>query len=347
MNTEHEALLRQLQDMQAKVDALDRQLQGRGTRKRTWRIGLCIAVLALLYSWAAYSQSDSTEFLLMKQVAELETRMGNIEKQLASGKVKAPFSVVDAKGLPIMTVLAGSNRGVQVLNDATKPGTSATAVSIEAGGDVAGVRVRAGNEQAWIGGLDKGVGIYVAGDAGAQDIYSLMSASSGFEVRRENKRVATLGVTEKENIALRLYSPAAGSRQLVAVGITTNDNVGGLEVRNPEGKLLTRVSSVANKTGIVSVYPSSDNASASMQINDGGAGLLAVLADDGTAIASLSRGQNGGLFQLTDFPGDVMVKAGVTGTHTGGVFAGPESSAAGSFLLGRNPANASAPVGGD
>jgi len=36
--------------------------------------------------------------------------------------------------------------------------------------------VRAGNEQAWIGGLDKGVGVYVAGDAGLEDIRSLMNA---------------------------------------------------------------------------------------------------------------------------------------------------------------------------
>ncbi|MGO4701273.1 hypothetical protein [Dyella sp. 2RAB6] len=351
MNAEHEALQRQLQCMQTQVDQLQQQLQRKRVRRRPFLAVLGIAALGLIFSWAAHSQSDSTEFLLMKQVAELETRMGNIEKQLASGKVRAPFSVVDAKGLPIMSVFAGSNRGVQVINDATKPGSTATAVSIEAG-DVAGVRVRAGNEQAWIGGLDKGVGIYVAGDGGVQDIRTLMTANLGFEVRRSDQRMSTLGVTEKGNVALRLYSPeptpeTETRRQLVAVGVTAKDDLGGLEVRDSAGKLLTRVSSVGNKTGIVSVYPASDNASASMQINDGGAGLLAVLADDGTAIASLSRGKNGGLFQLTDFPGDVMVKAGVTDKHTGGVFAGPESSAAGSFLVGRNPAHPGDAAGGD
>lgn len=346
MSAEHETLQQQLQVMQTQIEHLQAQLQRRRARRRPLLAVLGIAVLGLLFSWAAHSQSDSTEFLLMKQVADLETRMIAMEKRAASGRITAPFSVVDAKGLPIMTVLAGNNRGVQVLNDATKPGTSATAVSIEAGGDVAGVRVRAGNEQAWIGGLDQGVGVYVAGDAGVQDIRTLMSADSGFEVRRANHRIAVLGVTEKDNVAMRLYSPKVGpNRQLVSVGITTKDDVGGLEVRNPDGKLLTRVSSTENKAGIVSVYPSSDNPSASMQINDGGAGLLAVLADDGTAIASLSRGQNGGLFQLTDFPGDVMVKAGVTDKHTGGVFAGPQSSAAGSFLIGRNPATAGAAAG--
>jgi len=150
--------------------------------------------------------------------------------------------------------------------------------------------VRAGNEQAWIGGLDKGVGVYVAGDAGLEDIRSLMNAENGFEVRRGNLRVADVGMTEKGNVALRLYSPAEGPRrQLVAVGVTAKDNAGGLEVRNPDGKLLTRVSGINNQGGLVAIYPFGDNPAASMEVHDGG-GQIAVLADDGTGLASMSRG---------------------------------------------------------
>ena len=85
---------------------------------------------------------------------------------------------------------------------------------------------------------------------------------------------------------------------------------------------------LGNKGGVVAVYPTSDNPGASMEIHD-----------DGIGIASLSGGKSGDLFQLADFGGDVMVKAGVTDRRTGAVFAGPASSASGSFLFGRNGAS--------
>ena len=339
MTAEHEALLHQLRHMQTQIDDLQHQLRHARTRRLPWRMALCVAALALLYSWSAYSQSDSTEFLLMKQVASLETRMETIEKQLASGKFKAPFSVVDEKGAPVMSVFAGNNRGIYVLNDATKPGAKATGVSIEAG-ERAGVRVRGDEQQAWLGNMKEGVGVYISGDTGEDNVLTLMNAESGFEVRRENKRLATLGVTSKENIALRLFSPTVGPvHELAAMGIDTEDNAAGVEVRDPHGNLLATLTTPDNKNGIVKVYSSDKqaNAAASMEVTEEG-GLLAVYDEKGNSIGSLPHGNYGGLLELTDFNGDVMVKGGVTDKHTGGVFAGPASSAAGSFILGR-PAN--------
>lgn len=340
MSADYETLLRQLQNLQTQVNNLQHQLQRNRIRRRSFRAVMGAAVVALLCSWAAYSQTSEPEFTLMKQVASLETRMETIEKQLASGKFKAPFSVVDEKGAPIMSVFSGSNRGIYVLNDATKPGVTAKGVSIEAG-DQVGVRVRSDNQQAWMGSLQQGIAVYVAGGTGEDDIRTLMDYEGGFEVRRTNKRVAALGVTAKNNIALRLYSPTYGpTHPLVAMGVTTNDNHGGLDVTDATGKLLTRINSVGNKAGFVSVYPASDTPSASMQINDTG-GLLAVTDPKGTAIASLSQGKDGGKLQLTDFTGEVLVKAGVTDDLTGAVYAGPENMPSGiaglpsSFIVGK------------
>jgi hypothetical protein len=336
MTAEHEALLHQLRHMQTQIDDLQHQLRHARTRRLPWRVALCLAALALLYSWSAYSQSDSTEFLLMKQVASLETRMETIEKQLASGKFKAPFSVVDEKGAPVMSVFAGNNRGIYVLNDATKPGTKATGVSIEAG-ERAGVRVRGADQQAWIGGLKEGVGVYIADDSGEENIWSLMDASHGFEVRRENKRVIAMGMTEKNNVALRLYSQRLGpDSPLAAVGVSTTDDTGGFQVTDTEGNLLAKMGSVKNESGIVEVFESGESvpAAATMEVNDQG-GVLAVHDEKGTAIGSLSHGDFGGLLKLTDFKGEVMVKGGTTDKHTGGVFAGPADGVMGSFLVGR------------
>lgn len=336
MNTEQEALLHQLQGMQAQIDDLQHRLRHTRSRRLPLRLALCAAAIALLYSWAAHSQSDSTEFLLMKQVASLETRMDAIEKQLASGKFKAPFSVVDSKGAPVMSVFAGNNRGIYVLNDATKPGAKATGVSIEAG-ERAGVRVRGDDQQAWIGGMKEGVGVYIADDGGEENIWTLMDASHGFEVRRDNKHVIAMGLTEKNNVALRLYSQHLGpDHPLAAVGVSTADDTGGFQVTDTSGNLLAKMGSVKNESGVVAVFESGENvaAAATMGVNDQG-GVLAVHDEKGTVIGSLSQGDFGGLLKLTDFKGDVMVKGGTTDHHTGGVFAGPADSVMGSYIVGR------------
>lgn len=336
MKVEHEALLLQLQDMQAQIDDLQHRLRPPRSCRLPWRLLLGAAAIALLCSWAAHSQSDSTEFLLMKQVASLETRMEAIEKQLASGKFKAPFSVVDDKGAPVMSVFAGTNRGIYVLNDATKPGAKATGVSIEAG-ERAGVRVRGDDQQAWIGGMKEGVGVYIADDAGEENIWTLMDASHGFEVRRANKRVIAMGLTEKDNVALRLYSPRLGpDKPLAAVGVSAKDDTGGFQVTDESGNLLAKMGSVDNESGIVEVFESGENTppAATMEVNDNG-GVLAVHDEKGTAIGSLSHGDFGGLLKLTDFKGEVMVKGGTTDHHTGGVFAGPADSIMGSYIVGR------------
>ena len=334
MNTEHEALLRQLRDMQAKVDALDRQLHYRRTRKRAWPIGLGIAALALLFSWAAHSQSDSTEFLLMKQVAELETRMGTVEKQLAAGKFKAPFSIVDEKGAPVVSVLAGARRGLYVSNEVSGPAVQAKSVAIEAGERV-GVRVHAEDgQQVWMGDTAGGASIYLAGSTDENDIKTLMDAKNGFEVRRINKRVAALGMTEKDNVALRLYSENQQKGvPLIALGVQKDH--GGLEVSDMDANVLARLGTIDDKTGFMEIYASGDEKpSASMSVNDQGGVLGVHDEDNGLAIASLSQGVNGGLFQLTDFDGSVMVKGGVTDKRTGALIAGPKSSIMGSEIMG-------------
>lgn len=275
------------------------------------------------------------------QTAALTKRVTALESKQKSNQVQAPFTVVDDKGVPIMQVTAGSIRGIYVLDAA---GTTVKGVAIE-GGDKPGMRVMNSSRQGWFGEMHDGtLGAYIAGDSGENDIKTLMSEDKGFEVRKSNQRIANLGITEKGNVALRLYSNASGPKNpLAAVGVSNSDNEGGIEIRDPGGKLLAKVGSDANRNGNVSVFRDSDRPIASLRAENDGGGLVAVWNDQGNAIASLSKGANGGVLELTSLGGEPMVQGGVTGAQIGVVRAGPASTPGGimgvgvpgSFIMGK------------
>lgn len=275
------------------------------------------------------------------QTAALAKRVAALESKQKDNQVQAPFTVVDDQGVPIMQVTAGSIRGLYVLDAA---GTTAKGISIE-GGDKPGIRVMNSSRQGWFGEMHDGtLGAYIAGDSGENDIKTLMSEDKGFEVRKNNQRIANLGITEKGNVALRLYSNASGPKNpLAAVGVSNSDNEGGVEIRDSGGKLLAKVGSDANRNGNVSVFRGSERPIASLRAENGGGGLVAVWNDQGNAIASLSKGANGGVLELTSLGGEPMVQGGVTGAQIGVVRAGPASTPGGimgmgvpgSFIMGK------------
>lgn len=315
--------VQEIERLQARYDALD---------KRVKEIEKRLSSLQL-------AEEQSQTAALAKRVAALESNA--LESKKKGSQVQAPFTVVDDKGVPIMQVTAGSIRGLYVLDAA---GTTVQGVAIE-GGDKPGIRVMNSSRQGWFGEMHDGtLGAYIAGDSGENDIKTLMSEDKGFEVRKNNQRIANLGITEKGNVALRLYSNASGPKNpLAAVGVSNSDNEGGVEIRDASGKLLAKVGSDANRNGNVSVFRDSDRPIASLRAENDGGGLVAVWNDQGNAIASLSKGANGGVLELTSLGGEPMVQGGVTGAQIGVVRAGPASTPGGimgmgvpgSFIMGK------------
>ncbi|WP_242112407.1 hypothetical protein [Luteimonas aquatica] len=340
-----ETLQRQLQTLQAQVADLQRRVPGgHGPAPVRLRGAAAAAVALTLLSWAAYSEPTAPELILPQQVARLEGRMETVEKQLRSGRFKAPFSIVDEKGLPILSVFSGGNRGVFVLNDASRPGAAAKGVVIEAG-DRSGIRVRNDGQQAWIGEMDdEAMGVYVAGAGGERDIRSLMNLEDGFEVRDGHERVASLGVSAKGNPSLRLYSRTVGpNRPLAAIGVDAKSSEGGVEVRNPAGKLMARIGTVDNKGGIAAVYRTTETPVASIETEEGSnGGIVAVWNSGYNAIASLRQNNRGGTLELSDLTGEIMVDAFTTTKGTGMVRTGPSDRPGGlgmglpgSFIMGK------------
>lgn len=272
-----------------------------------------------------------------------ESRLKALETKQQSNKVRAPFTVVDAKGAAIMTVSEGANRGAFVFSEASK---GAKGVGLYAG-EKAGVGLLSETKEVWLGEMeDDEVGVYIAGPGGEGDIRALMSYDKGFEVRKNHERVANLGVTEKGDIALRIYSPTVGpSNSLVAIGVDAKTNRGRFELREPSGTLLANIESIENKHGSFNVFDRSDTPVATLRADEKGNGFLSILNRQGQGIASLEQRTHGGLLQITDVTGEIMVQAGVLESRVGLVRVGPGAmpggilgaALPGSYIMGKKP----------
>lgn len=292
------------------IDLLRREVAAlrRRNARGAWLGSLGLVAAGALLSWAALAASETG----------------------AVARMQAPFEVIGSKGETLGKPIARiDEEGLRLLdkNGDTLIVLNADGAKLhgEKGGflqlakDRLEIIDRAGGTQLLM--TAEGVGTF-SGDG-------QFSLSQAGLVVGSGDSTALLGEGEKGNLRLAFYQGSEGSVRTppagkepwakvasgvggtlrVGMGIVQDAGNGVIHLNDARGERIVGLEASVDGGGSVAVFKDTPQPLASLAASADG-GQVVVHGADGTAIASLSRAKQGGMFQLTDFAGEVMVEAG-------------------------------------
>lgn len=318
----------------------------RGSRIAPANRFLTILAACAIAHCALAQDGDSKEEAmdaLRRHIEVLEARIRQLEDRLeAPLTVKAPFQVVDGAGTPIIRVSAQQDnysRGIYLFDT-----SSQVVVSLaNAGGGTGGlVRVMRGGDLASrvsLAAYGNELGLHILRSDQEVTFLGERDFAGRFELYgSDGKMAAELGSAEGKRTALRILD--GGGNQVAAIGMDADGN-GTVRAGSASGYTAAELKAMPNGGGQVAVHLPNGRPAAALFV-DRGAGAVDVYDSGGTALGSLTKGQNGGILQLFSLSGETMVEAGTGPANVGVVRTGPMSRGTaaalgtpGSYILGK------------
>jgi hypothetical protein len=244
--------------------------------------------------------------------------------------------IFDASGK--VAVGAGfDNKGVANVRVMQDSRLAASMEALSSGDGLVEVR-KAGAASAMLAVAKDGSGAVVVKDSAGGNA-AVLSADGGEGsldlFRPGGKQAISLGVEAARKTALRVYGDSA---VVAAIGLDTN-GLGAMRLSDSKGNSTVALTSDSDGGGAMAIFDAKHVLAAALAIDSDGEGAVQVYGND-QVLATLGRGNNGGILQLNNNAGEPMVDAGNIGT-VGVVRAGPIIQASGmpglpgSFLMGR------------